>query len=794
MKKQQYKYQAFISYRHADNKEQGRTWATWLHQAIETYEVPLDLVGKTNNQGVEIPARIYPIFRDEEELPTDANLGSAIINALDKTQLLILLCSPRSVQSTYVADEIDYFKKMGHSDKIIAVMIDGEPNASWDRGKQKAGFNEGDECFPVPLQFEYDDNGNRTTKHTEPLAADFRINNNGKPEQGWTSIEAYRQYLKSTTDFTSKIIQVKLDSYQKQQQLMLLKIIAGILGVPLGELTQRDKAYQLEKAQQKAKVLKRWLSAVFVLALLAIGASIFAYYKQKEAVIQKQIVEKTLNGVRKNISFMNVDLQEILKEHVPLNKRYKVTKHIDELLNQLQTGESESEEDQYAVFLALINKIEVLNQNTENNVAKSLPIAAKAKAIISNLHIIHPTNINYQSGLNNIYKQLVETQFLSGNLDKSYEISQAALKIAIAIAEKSPNNDDFKLQLVFAYNNIGDVSNELEKFDKSLLAYKKSKIISSDLIKRNPDNIKYQISLGEVYISMGYNYIHVDKMLAYEQFSQALEIAKSLIESHPKNESVIILIGEVYNNFANYYSLKNEPDNALINVKRSLEYYNYLVVKDPTNTVYQNNIVLINLQLGDNYSDLKQYEVALDSYKKALKMDSDLANKYPENVNFQKSLGLDYFIVGLTHVRLNQLNEALINYKAYLNAFKELTQKYPDKSDFYYRLSGAQARIAKVYAQLGNPQKAMDSYKEAIKIDSMLIEKYPTNTAYKADLARIYKKLYLFFKDTSQLDKALDSIRKSRDILSKLDIESMYPEDKEALILANKIITDFNND
>lgn len=32
-----YTYAAFISYRHADNVEQGRQWASWLHQVIETY-------------------------------------------------------------------------------------------------------------------------------------------------------------------------------------------------------------------------------------------------------------------------------------------------------------------------------------------------------------------------------------------------------------------------------------------------------------------------------------------------------------------------------------------------------------------------------------------------------------------------------------------------------------------------------------------------------------------------------------------------------------------------------------
>jgi len=51
------KYAVFISYRHADNKEQGRQWATWLHHTLETYEVPPDLIGRTNLRGEPLPVR-----------------------------------------------------------------------------------------------------------------------------------------------------------------------------------------------------------------------------------------------------------------------------------------------------------------------------------------------------------------------------------------------------------------------------------------------------------------------------------------------------------------------------------------------------------------------------------------------------------------------------------------------------------------------------------------------------------------------------------------------------------------
>jgi hypothetical protein len=100
----------FISYRHADNRDLGRQWATWLHQAIETYEVPADLVGTPNDRGETIPERIFPVFRDEEELPVDADLASPIYRALDHSKYLLVICSPRSVESNYVAREIRYFK------------------------------------------------------------------------------------------------------------------------------------------------------------------------------------------------------------------------------------------------------------------------------------------------------------------------------------------------------------------------------------------------------------------------------------------------------------------------------------------------------------------------------------------------------------------------------------------------------------------------------------------------------------------------------------------------------------
>jgi len=347
------KYLAFISYRHADNKEDGRQWATWLHHAIETYEVPKDLVGNKNSLGREIPSRIYPIFRDEEELPADADLSNVITRALDDSHLLVVLCSPRAVGSPYVAEEIDYFKRQGNSDSIIAAIIDGEPNTSWDDSKSALGFTKEDECFPLPLQFEYDESGQATTKHAEPIAADFRLTENGNCTQGWTNSEAYRQDLKKQ-GITSKDITNKIELYEKQQHLMLLKVIAGILGVPLGQLTQRDKEYQLTIERQKAKKLRQWLSAVAMLAIISIGAGIWAYINQQEAIKQELIAQQQTIEAKKQESIAQQQTIEAKKqESIAIEKRDEALLTQSRFLMDLAKQKNKDGDYDTALLLAL---------------------------------------------------------------------------------------------------------------------------------------------------------------------------------------------------------------------------------------------------------------------------------------------------------------------------------------------------------------------------------------------------------------------------------------------------------
>ena len=186
-----YHYWAFISYSHADEK-----WAARLHRALETYRVPKALVGGPGPSGAT-PARLFPIFRDRDELPGAASLNVQIRNALQQSRALIVICSPNAVRSRWVNEEIKTFKSLGRGNAVFPVIVSGEPNASDLPGR------EAEECFPEAARFQIGPDGAVLAGREEPLAADLRAN--GDDRRG-----------------------------------ALLKLVAGVLGMPLDSLRRRD--------------------------------------------------------------------------------------------------------------------------------------------------------------------------------------------------------------------------------------------------------------------------------------------------------------------------------------------------------------------------------------------------------------------------------------------------------------------------------------------------------------------------------------------------------------------------
>lgn len=240
------RYFAFLSYSHKDSE-----LAEWLHSQLEAYKVPRRLAGQLTENGV-VPKRLRPIFRDEHELAAADDLGEEIETALASSQFLIVLCSPDAAKSRWTNAEIATFKRTRPDGCVLAAIASGEPFTSEIPGR------EAEECFPPALRHKFDRRGRPTEKRAEPLAADLRESGDGR-------------------------------------RLGFLKLVAGILGVGLDDLVQREATRRQRRLALLAAASLGGMAVTSTLAITAIQARDAAREQRRQA---ESLVEFMLGDLR----------------------------------------------------------------------------------------------------------------------------------------------------------------------------------------------------------------------------------------------------------------------------------------------------------------------------------------------------------------------------------------------------------------------------------------------------------------------------------------------------------------
>ena len=133
---EQFDYSAFISYKREDEK-----WAIWLQNHLERYSIPTTI----RKEIPRLPKRIKPVFRDKTDLGA-GGLSSSLHKELERSHYLIVICSPNSAKSDWVAKEINYFRQLDREEYIIPFIVEGVPHSE----------DKNQECFH-PVFYEFND-------------------------------------------------------------------------------------------------------------------------------------------------------------------------------------------------------------------------------------------------------------------------------------------------------------------------------------------------------------------------------------------------------------------------------------------------------------------------------------------------------------------------------------------------------------------------------------------------------------------------------------------------------------
>ena len=466
-----YRYKAFISYNHADE-----AWAKWFHSRLERYRIPGKLVGKTTSHGT-IPKRLQPIFRDRDELSAASSLSDKVKQALRDSAALVVICSPAAAASHWVSEEIHEFRRSGRVDRIFAVIVDGDP----------AGIG-GDGCFPSALLRSEDGTA------LEPLAADARKWADGR----WLS---------------------------------LLKLLSGILDIPLDSLRRRD----MQRRQRNWVLMTMGIVALAVIIVLAITFRMSAQKSQAEAEARRASAEKL-------VGFKFSEVDRLIDRLQPGEELARLDGWSEQELEQLRRSQVNGLGPRAAALALRQRGIEFWRQGQAREANE---LFNKSWALVADEYRKRrEPELLFELGQAEFWLGQISTD--AGDFKAAERSFLVYADIARQLLRAEPENADWVLELTYALSNLGALERRSLQGDpiRSRMYLQAALQFNQIALVLDPNNSVYERELEQSHAFLADAHLQVcDLRGALESRLEGTRLARRVVESDPENLRAMRLLG-----------------------------------------------------------------------------------------------------------------------------------------------------------------------------------------------------------------------------------------------------------
>lgn len=499
-------------------------FAAWLHRALETYRLPAGL-GGDETRGRALGA----VFRDRSELSAGSDLSGSIREALDRSEYLVVICSTASRGSRWVDAEVRHFLATRDLRHVLCVIVDAPP-----------GENGVLASLPPALVEAYGETG-------EPLAADLRPGADGR-------------------------------------RLVRLKIAAGLLGVGLDRLVQRDARRRL-----------RWMTAATAAAaVLSLCMAALAW----TAVDARRLAQARNAEAEDLVAYMLGDLHEKLEPVGRLDVLDGVGRKV--LDHYAKVGVRRLDDEalaKQAKALTLIGSI----RNEQGDLTGAREAFAKAAETSRVLSARNPKDTaRLFDEAQNAY-WLAYVDWRQGQSSAAEAGFKDYSRLADTLVRLEPANPAWRLETAYARSNLGTVYLEEGRLTEALAAFEAARATFKAASLKEPEDgdrlfdlVDAQNWVADVQLKLG------RLRQSYQERREATTMLHQHRRAEPDNMPLAAQAFAADLALARRAADLGQQDEARWLVTRARSELAGLVRRDPDNTTWSEYAAIADL----NYADL----------------------------------------------------------------------------------------------------------------------------------------------------------------------------------------------
>lgn len=453
--------------------------------------MPPKFAGQRNSREEDAPESLFPIYCATEPHQGE-ELSEASLEALRTSETLVVVASPEAANCNFMREEIRFFKEIGRADRIVVLMIAGEPHADIPT-KAEFGISEKDECLAEELRYgkPRKDGTVNWGAPVEPICADVRVaaeadHRKVTTGQGYTNKVAYMTELLRRGIPGAKAGKLA-DEYEGRLDRAIRTLAAGILGFPAREVINES---QLAAVKRLKTGLFGLGAAAAVLAALAIigftgsdsdsassGNGGVASAATKESLkAANQVAEKLQNEINAmeqelaaKIAHSNASKTKLEREQIEtLSGFQRGDLPALEVLEQLAKSsqirlESIPEQDRkpenQAQLASLLETRATISRHQED-LNRSLSFLESSLALIEQNRAGYENEVNWLSRQSDLRHQIGKIRFDQSKLDGAEQAFNMALAIDERLAELEPEEVKWRQNLSAGQDYLAKILNQ----------------------------------------------------------------------------------------------------------------------------------------------------------------------------------------------------------------------------------------------------------------------------------------------------------------------------------------------
>lgn len=733
------RYRAFVSYSHRDKAPGAK-----LFRKLDGYRTPKALVGAETRFG-PAPAKLYPLFRDREELTTAPDLSDRIKAALAGSEHLVVLCSPDAAQSPWVNREITEFAALHGPERIHPVIARGAPP----------------DCFPPAL----------LAVQPEPIAADLR------PEgDGWTDGP--------------------------------LKAIAGILGVGFGALRDRE-VDRARRRTRFALGLASLFLALFVGAAAATYVALDRSERLQNALIAilDQVTDRvstvladqetgagnlTVADAQREIDFAKglVDTAFALAPENPRLMREQGRLLLAFSRHYRQIGEISAALDAAVDMKLIATRLEELGGNDADSMARMYAFALvehgdalresgdhagaltayeQSLTIIRRLASVLPRNADWVRDLSVVLDRLGDTRRDQGDRAGALAAYQESLELRRRLSAADPGNSGWARDISLSLSRIGGIWYDRGNRNAALIAYEESLAIRRRLSAGAPSNTElardFTVSLdrlGDMRRDEG------DGAGAAAAFEESLAIRRHLAATDPSNAVWARDVSVSLNRLGDMRADQGNTVAALAAYEESLKITRGLSAAATGNAQWARDVSVTLNKLGDARRNQGDQAGALAAYEEGLEIARRLSATDPGNAVWAMDLSLSLNKLGQGLQTRGDWGGALAAYEESLAIAQRLATADRDDASWARTVSVSLTSLGDLRRGQGDLVGALAAYSEGLEVMRARASADPANTGWTRDVSVMLGRLGDVRRDQGNTADALSVYEESLEIVHRL--------------------------